>query len=47
MNDHAKACELAKKAFDDGLQKLDELEDEDYKDSQTILQLLKDNLSLW
>ena len=47
MNDHSKACELAKKAFDDGLQKLDELQDEDYKDSQTILQLLKDNLSLW
>ena len=47
MNDHSKACELAKKAFDEGLQRLDELEDEDYKDSQTILQLLKDNLSLW
>ena len=33
MNDHSKACELAKKAFDDGLQKLDELQDDDYKDS--------------
>lgn len=33
MNDHSRACELAKKAFDEGLQKLDELEDEDYKDS--------------
>ena len=47
MNDQQKACELAKTAFDAGLSELDDLEDEVYKDAQTILQLLKDNLSLW
>lgn len=47
MNDQAKACELAKTAFDAGLSDLDKLDDETYKDAQTILQLLKDNLSLW
>lgn len=47
MNDQQKACELAKTAFDAGLAELDKLDDETYKDAQTILQLLKDNLSLW
>ena len=42
-----KACELAKKSFDDAIQKLDTLTDERYKDSTLIMQLLRDNLTLW
>lgn len=43
-----KACELAKSAFDEAMEKLDEVKDTDhYKDSTLIMQLLRDNLTLW
>merc|ERR1711879_384299 len=42
-----KACELAKSAFDDAIAELDTLSEESYKDSTLIMQLLRDNLSLW
>lgn len=42
-----KACLLAKEAFDDAISKLDKLEESDYKDSTLIMQLLRDNLTLW
>jgi 14-3-3 protein gamma/eta len=42
-----KACELAKKAFDDSIHKLEDLKGESYKDSTLIMQLLRDNLTLW
>ena len=41
------ACELAKKAFDDAIAELDTLDEESYKDSTLIMQLLRDNLTLW
>jgi len=42
-----KACALAKKAFDDAIAELDSLTDDSYKDSTLIMQLLRDNLTLW
>lgn len=42
-----KACALAKSAFDGAIQKLDSLDDSSYKDSTLIMQLLRDNLTLW
>lgn len=42
-----RACHLAKYAFDSALEKLDELPEDEAADSIHILQLLKDNLSLW
>jgi hypothetical protein len=42
-----KACELAKKSFDAAIEKLDTLNDASYKDSTLIMQLLRDNLTLW
>jgi len=42
-----KACDLAKKAFDEAIQKLDSLSDSTYKDSTLIMQLLRDNLTIW
>jgi len=42
-----KACKLAKDAFDAAIEKLDKLSDTTYKDSTLIMQLLRDNLTLW
>jgi len=46
-NDARKACELAKKAFDEAIGELDNLKEDTYKDSTLIMQLLRDNLTLW
>jgi len=47
LNSADKACRLAKKAFDDAIAELDNLSEESYKDSTLIMQLLRDNLTLW
>jgi len=47
LKDKKKACELAKSAFDNAISKLDQLSEESYKDSTLIMQLLRDNLTLW
>lgn len=41
------ACELAKTAFDAAISELDNLAEDSYKDSTLIMQLLRDNLTLW
>ncbi|KAL9980046.1 hypothetical protein ACROYT_G008585 [Oculina patagonica] len=46
-DDSTKACELAKKAFDDAMKELETVDNADYKDSTLIMQLLRDNLTLW
>ena len=46
-NDPTKACALARTAFDEAITDLDTLDDESYKDSTLIMQLLRDNLTLW
>lgn len=46
-NDPDKACELAKFAFDQAITELDQLNEDSYKDSTLIMQLLRDNLTLW
>jgi 14-3-3 protein epsilon len=47
FNSPDKACQLAKQAFDDAIAELDTLSEESYKDSTLIMQLLRDNLTLW
>ncbi|MFS8029050.1 putative 14-3-3 protein [Helianthus anomalus] len=47
MNSPEKACHLAKQAFDEAIAELDTLSEESYKDSTLIMQLLRDNLTLW
>ena len=46
-NNPGEACKLAKKAFDDAIAELDSLSEDCYKDSTLIMQLLRDNLTLW
>jgi len=47
MNSPDNAIQLAKQAFDDAIEKLELLTDESYKDSTLIMQLLRDNITLW
>jgi 14-3-3 protein epsilon len=47
LNSPDKACNLAKQAFDEAISELDTLGEESYKDSTLIMQLLRDNLTLW
>ncbi|RZS02426.1 hypothetical protein BHM03_00032478, partial [Ensete ventricosum] len=47
MNSPERACHLAKEAFDEAISELDTLSEESYKDSTLIMQLLRDNLTLW
>ena len=47
MNSPDRACHLAKQAFDDAIAELDSLSEESYRDSTLIMQLLRDNLTLW
>jgi len=47
LNAAGQACDLAKQAFDDAISKLDTLSEDSYKDATLIMQLLRDNLTLW
>jgi len=47
LNAPDRACQLAKQAFDDAIAQLDSLSEDSYKDATLILQLLRDNLTLW
>jgi 14-3-3 protein epsilon len=47
LNQPDVACKLAKSAFDAAISDLESLEEEQYRDSATIMQLLRDNLTLW
>lgn len=50
MNENVDDCfanRLAKTAFDEAIAELDTLSEESYKDSTLIMQLLRDNLTLW
>jgi len=46
-NDPKEACKLAKTAFDDAIADIEHIKDDNYKDSTTIMQLMRDNLTLW
>jgi 14-3-3 protein beta/theta/zeta len=47
QNDQTEACKLAKEAFEKAISELDDLNEDSYKDSTLIMQLLRDNLTLW
>merc|ERR1711879_592273 len=41
------ACKMARTAFEDAIGELDNVPEDSYKDSTLIMQLLRDNLTLW
>ncbi|KAL3683100.1 hypothetical protein R1sor_001122 [Riccia sorocarpa] len=47
MNSPAKSCALARQAVHEAVVELDALGQDSYKDSTLIMQLLRDNLTLW
>jgi len=47
LNQSNKAIDMARDAFDHAIEKLDTLNDDSYKDSTLIMQLLRDNMTLW
>jgi 14-3-3 protein epsilon len=47
INSPEQACKLAKSTFDAAIGDLEKLEDEQYKESASIMQLIRDNLTLW
>lgn len=47
MQNPEKACKMARDAFDEAIADLDNVQDEFYKDATLIMQLLRDNLTLW
>ena len=47
MKNHAEACQLADQALQQALDKIDELAEDDFRDAKSIIELLKENLTLW
>ena len=47
LNAPERACRLAKSAFDEAIAQIGNIEEGQYKDSTLIMQLLRDNLTLW
>ena len=47
MKDVVSAYKLAKAAFDVAIDNMDTVNDESYKDTCILIQLMKDNLMLW
>merc|ERR1712070_298548 len=41
------ACKMARQAFEDAIAELDNVAEDSYEDSTLIMQLLRDNLTLW
>jgi 14-3-3 protein epsilon len=41
------ACSMAQKAFDDAITRLETLTEDNYRESTLIMQLLRDNLTMW
>jgi len=41
------AASLARKAYEDAVAKMEDMDESDYKDSTMIIELLRENLSLW
>merc|ERR1719456_1572434 len=47
LGNSEEACKMARQAFEDAIAELDSVGEESYKDATLIMQLLRDNLTLW
>ena len=47
LNNHKQACDIGEQALSDALEKIDDVDEETFRDAKSIIELLKENLSLW
>jgi 14-3-3 protein epsilon len=47
MQDSKQACTLAENALQEAMNKIDEVDEETFRDAKSIIELLKENLTLW
>ena len=47
LKDYRKACAVADRALSEALEKIDDLEEEEFKEAKATIELLKENLALW
>ena len=47
LSDHKKACTIGEKALEQALEKIDDCDEESFRDAKSIIELLKENLSIW
>ena len=47
MKNKTAACQLADEALQQALERIDDLEEDDFRDAKSIIELLKENLTLW
>ncbi len=47
MQDNKQACTLAENALQEAMSKIDEVDEEVFRDAKSIIELLKENLTLW
>ena len=47
MQDNKQACALAETALQEAMNKIDDVDEETFRDAKSIIELLKENLTLW
>jgi len=47
MSDQSKALSLGETALTDALEKIDDVDEDTFRDAKSIIELLKENISLW
>jgi 14-3-3 protein epsilon len=47
MQDSKQACQLAETALQEAMAKIDDVDEETFRDAKSIIELLKENLTLW
>lgn len=47
MQDSKQACQLAENSLQEAMNKIDEVDEETFRDAKSIIELLKENLTLW
>jgi 14-3-3 protein epsilon len=47
MQDNKEACKLAENALQEAMNKIDDVDEETFRDAKSIIELLKENLTLW
>lgn len=47
MQDNKQACILAETSLQEAMNKIDDVDEETFRDAKSIIELLKENLTLW